>query len=394
MQVKKNIGILEFHYHTKYLYTVAKIVKTKDTNVTIFTTSDLFLKLKTYIKNIDDYEIILKEKNESISRFLKRVEKICSEKIDLLFVNTIQETILDLPRFLSFKPKCKLILTIHSVNSWFSMKPEIQLKKIFRTVDTNLSKIFVRFFVLPKFDGINVIYPPIKDYVKQKTNYKKPVFKIPFGFHDKKIDEKLAEKKYNELLFVVPGQIEEHRRDYETVINAFEKIFEKNNEKTKLILLGYPVGVYGRKILKKCEELKEKGYNITYYDSFVPEEEYNNIMKTVAFLILPIKLLSYGLGVTKEYYGLTKGSAAVFEAIQYGKPMIVPDNFNMVKEMESSTIKYKNTEHLGEKIQELIKNKKILDEYKSNALKDSDKFSITVLQKYFTEEILDKIDSI
>lgn len=394
MQGRKNIGILEFHYHTKYLYTVAKIVKTKDTNVTIFTTYDLFSKLKTYIKNLDDYEIILKEKDESLNSFLKRVEKICSEKIDLLFINTIQETILDLPRFLRFKPNCKMILTIHSVNSWFSMKPEIDLKKIFRTVDTNLSKIFERFFVLPKFNGINVIYPPIQEYIEQKIDYKKPVFKIPFGFHDKEIDKKPVKKKYNEILFVVPGQIEEHRRDYETVINAFEKIFEKNNEKTRLILLGYPVGAYGKKILKKCEEFKEKGYNITCYDSFVSEEEYNNIMKTVDFLILPIKVLSLGLGVTKEYYGLTKGSAAVFEAIQYGKPIIAPDDFNMVKEMKSSTIKYKNIEDLGEKISELIKNKERLDKYKANALKDSNKFSINVLQKYFTEEILNKIDNI
>ena len=69
MQKKKNIGILEYHYHTKYLYTVAKIVKTKDTNVTIFTTPDLFKKLKTYIKNIKDYEIILKKENESYGSF-------------------------------------------------------------------------------------------------------------------------------------------------------------------------------------------------------------------------------------------------------------------------------------------------------------------------------------
>lgn len=393
MQKKKNIGILEYHYHTKYLYTVAKIVKTKDTNVTIFTTPDLFSKLKTYLKNIDDYEIILKEKNESIGSFLKKVEKICSEKIDLLFVNTIQETILDLPRFISFNPDCKMILTIHSVNSWFCLKPAINLKKIFRTVDTNLSKIFETLFVLPKFNAINVIYPPIKEYIKERVDYKKPVFTIPFGFYDKET-KKTVKKKQNEISFVVPGQIEEHRRDYETVINAFEKIFEENKEKTRLILLGYPVGAYGNKILKKCEELRKKGYKINYYDGFVPEEEYNSIMKNVDFLLLPIKLESSGLGVTKEYYGKTKGSAAVFEAIQYAKPMIVPEDFNTINEMNDSTIKYRDIGNLIEEILDITSNKEVLEKYKANAIKDSENFSLKTLQKYFSEEILNKIDNI
>ena len=387
MQKKKNIGILEYHYHTKYLYTMAKIVKTKDTNVTIFTTPDLLSKLKTYIKNISDYEIVLKKKNESLNSFLKRVEKICNEKIDLLFVNTIQETILDLPRFIGFKPKCKMILTIHSVNSWFSMKPELDLKKIFRTVDTNLSKPLIKLFILSRFDGINVIYPPIKDHIEKNIDYKKPVYKIPFGFHEKGKD---IGKKSDKILFVVPGQIEEHRRDYDTVLDAFEK----NGKKAGLILLGYPVGNYGKKILKKCEKLKEKGFDIKYYDSFVPEEEYNNIMKKSDFLVFPIKIQSLGLGVTKEYYGLTKGSAAVFEAIQYGKPMIVPDNFNVVEELKNSAVKYTNKEDLGNRISDLIKDDKKLQKYKINALKDSEKFSIDVLQKYFTEEILNKIDNI
>jgi len=393
-EMKKNIGILEYHYHTKYLYTVAKIVKTKNTNVTIFTTPDLFTKLKTYIKNLDDYEIVLKEKNESLNLFLKRVQKICSEKIDLLFVNTIQETILDLPRFMNFKPDCKMILTIHSVNSWFSMKPEVNFKKIFRTVDTNISKIIGRFFVLPKFNAINVIYSPIKDYLEEKMDYKRPVFTIPFGFYDEEKGKKPKKNNNKEILFVVPGQIEEHRRDYESLVSAFEKIFQENKDKTKLILLGYPVGTYGRKILKRCGELKEKGYNIAYYDSFVPEEEYNNVMKTVDFLILPINILSSGLGVTKEYYGQTKGSAAVFEAIQYAKPMIVPNEFNTIKEMDSSNIKYSNTEELIERISNVIKNRELLVNYKKNALEDADNFSLKVLKKYFTDEILNKIDEI
>lgn len=395
MQGKKNIGILEYHYHVKYLYTMAKIVKTDFTNVTIFTTPEIFLKIKTYLEHdLDSYEFVLKKEEESITNFLKRVENICTKQIDLLFINTIQKTMLDLPKFFHFKPSCKMILTIHTANAWFSKKPQIDIRKVFRTVDTNLSTFFGRFFILPKFDAINVIYIPIKDFIMTKTDYNKPVFTLPFGFHDENSVTELVKKDDNKLVFVVPGQIEEHRRDYDIVLDAFEKNFRKHNKKLRLILLGYPVGLYGNRIIKKCKNFNEKGYDLLYYDSFVSEEEYNTIMKNVDFLILPIKILSQGIGVTKEYYGITKGSAAVFESIQYAKPVIIPNEFNLIKDLESSTIRYKDVEHLIEKIEDLLSNEKRVSEYQSNALKNTGSFSLNVLQEYFKEEIIDMIDNL
>lgn len=388
----KNIGILEFHCHVKYLYTLAKICKTKDTNVTIFTTKDLFSKVTTYIKNINDYEIILKDNDESLSDFFQRVEKICNEKIDLLFINTIQKTMLDFPLFFSFKPKCKMILTIHTANAWFYKKPSVDFKKIFRTVDTNISTFFGRKMILPKFNAVNVIYSPIKDFIVEKTPYSKPVFTFPFGFYDKVAEKKT--KKDDEIIFVVPGQVEEHRRDYDVVMDAFKNVFKKHGNKIKLYLLGYPVGVYGKRIHNRSEELKKQGYNIMFYDDFVPEDEYNDTMKNVDFLILPIKILSRGVGVTPEYYGTTKGSAAVFEAIQYARPMVVPDEFNMLSEMESSTLKYKNASDMADQINKLVENHDKIKSLQNEAYQNSEKFSLEKLQDYFVEEIIEKFDQI
>ena len=388
----KNIGILEFHCHVKYLYTLAKICKTKDTKVTIFTTKDIYSKVTTYIKNITNYNIVLKNEDESLNAFFQRVEKICNEKIDLLFINTIQKTMIDFPLFFNFKPNCKMILTIHTANAWFYKKPSIDLKKIFRTIDTNLSTFFGRKIILPKFNAINVIYSPIKDFIVNKTSYNRPVFTFPFGFYEKSVETKT--KKVNEIIFVVPGQVEEHRRDYDIVVDAFEKVFKKNGKKIKLYLLGYPVGVYGKRIHSRCEKLKKQGFKIVFYDSFVPEDEYNNTMKNVDFLILPIKIISRGVGVIPEYYGTTKGSAAVFEAIQHAKPMIVPNEFNMLSEMESSTLKYKNADDMAEKIINIIENQDTIINLQKEAFKNSEKFNLEQLQKYFTKEILEKFDNL
>jgi len=389
----KQIGILELHYHVKYLYTKAKICKTKETNITIFTTKEIYEKLTTYLKNTSEYDFVLKEKDESINSFLKKVKKICDEKIDLLFINTVQKSILDLPHYIRLNPNCKMVLTIHTANAWFSTKPALDIKQIFRTVDTNLSSIIAKMFILPKFHAINVIYAPIKQFILEKGNYKKNVFTLPFGFFEGNIDPKPREKD-DKILFVIPGQIEEHRREYDIVLDAFEKLYKKFNGKIVLYLLGYPVGSYGKRILKRCKKLEKNGYNLKYFDSYVPEKLYDETMKSIDIIILPIKIKSGSFGVIPEFYGTTKGSAAVFEGIQYGKPLVVPKKFNMMEELESSTLKYNDSKDLENVLTELIENRERLEKLKKEAYKNSKYFSLDPLQKYFTDEILNNIDNL
>ncbi len=389
----KEIGILEIYCHVKFLYTLSRICKTEKSNVSIFTTKEIFSKMETYIKNKSDYNIILKKENESKHSFIKRVEKICNEKIDLLFVNTIQSTCLNFPHFFGFKPKCKIILTIHTANAWFNKKPVFSIKKIFRTVDTNLSTIIAKFIILPKFNAINVIYYPIKEYILDNTDYKKKIFEIPFEFFDEDIDIKSL-RKDKKVMFVIPGQIEEHRRVYEDVLDTFEGLFKNFNEIIILYILGFPVGLYGNKILKMCKKLKEKGYAIKYYDDFVPENIYTKIMKDIDIIISPIRNKSIGIGVIAEIYGKTKGTAAVYEAIQYAKPLVIPNDFNIITELESSTLKYTDVKDLGNKLTKLILNKQKIEKLKEEANNNSKKFSLKVLQKYFIEEILEKLDEL
>ena len=80
----KQIGILEIHYHVKFLHTMIKICKTKKTNLTVFTTKEIFSRLKIYLDDMSQYTFVIKEETESLSAFINRVEKICNDRIDLL----------------------------------------------------------------------------------------------------------------------------------------------------------------------------------------------------------------------------------------------------------------------------------------------------------------------
>ncbi|MCK4902966.1 MAG: hypothetical protein KAS76_06360, partial [Thermoplasmatales archaeon] len=57
-QKLKNIGILEIHFHVKFLHTMMRICKTKNTNVTVFTTKKIFSRIETYLDDKSKYEIV------------------------------------------------------------------------------------------------------------------------------------------------------------------------------------------------------------------------------------------------------------------------------------------------------------------------------------------------
>lgn len=370
-----------------------RICNTEDTNVTVFTTKKIFSRIETYLDDKSKYEIILKEDNESLSSFLKRVEKICNEKIDLLFVNTIQMSSIKIPPYISFRPKSKMILTIHIINHWLKAKFAFGVKNIARVIDTNISIFLIRKNILPKFNAINVIYPPIKDYIKENTKYKKQVFTLPFNYYDKtKIVEK--SKKESKIIFVLPGLIEPYRRNYNLALNVFEKLFEKYGKKISFYILGKPVGTSGSKVIQRCEKLKNKGYDISFSKGFIPEEEYDRISSESDIIFSPLNVITKRNTGIIEVYGKTEGSALPFEAIQYCKPLIVPIEFNVINEIKSSTLKYKSAEDLEKILVELIENKNELEYLKKEACKNSEKYSLEVLQKYFKDEILDKLDKL
>ncbi|UCH72015.1 MAG: hypothetical protein JSW62_00240 [Thermoplasmatales archaeon] len=363
-----------------------KISKTRNTKVTVFTTKEIFSRIETYLEDKSQYEFILKEDNESINYYLKKVEKICNEKIDLLLVNTIQMSLVNIPHYFKFNPKTKKILTVHLANHWLKKRFGFNFRNIPRSLDAVISIFLIRRRILPKYDGINVVYAPIKNFVEKNTSYKNPVYTLPFNFFDENKPIKKL-KKDGKIRFVVPGLIETYRRDFDLTLDIFEKLFYKYNNKISLWLLGEPIGQGGIRIIERCKKLKEKGYNISFSETFIPEEKYHRVLIESDVIFSPLNVVTKRETGIKEIYGKTEGSALPFEAIQYVKPLIVPVEFN-VDELATSSVRYTNNEDLEKKLIELITNKSLIDDLTKNALINSKKYSLPVLQKYFENNLL------
>ena len=357
--------------------------------MTIFTTKELYLRLETYLTEKDkkNYDIILKEDNETFRSFVKRVETICNKKIDVLFINTIHETLLDLICYLGFNPKSKTILLIHHVNAWLKPRLIFGIKHPIRTADTNLASMLIRRFIFPKFDAINVIYHPLKDHIRANTDYEKEIFTLPTSIFENAKTMKRQEDE-GKLKIVIPGLIQGHRKDYGAVFPAFETLFKHHKEKIKLCVPGLPVGKFGRQIYNKFKDMEQKGCDVEIFDHFVPDDTFDDILTQSDIILAPIRIKTRADGDIEEIYGKTVGSGVVFNAIQYAKPIIVPAEFNMLPELESSTLKYSDSIELEYMVTELMSNPEKLQKLKREALTNSQKFSLKNLQDYFEKNIL------
>jgi len=381
------IGILEIRRHIPILYTFMKICKTGNTNVTIFTTKELLKRLEAYDIKKENFNFIIKENSESYHSYLKRIERICNDKIDLLFVNTIHETIWDLLCYITFNPRSKTILVMHHANAWLKPKFVFNFLHMLRTIDTNLSSILISKFVFPKFDAINVIYRPVRDYILKDIGFDKEVFTLPTSvFEEKTFTIKQKDDKL--LKIVVPGLIQKHRKNFAPVIPVFENLFKRFKENIELYIPGMPVGRYGKLIYEKFKKMQEAGCKIVMFDSFVPDQIFDQIILEGDIILAPIRIKTRADSEIEEEYGKTVGSGVVYNAILYSKPLIVPSEFNMLKELNSSTLKYKNSVELEKQIEELITNPDKLKKLETEAFRNARKFSLLKLQDYFEKNVL------
>jgi len=268
----KRIGIVEYHQHWDYFHDLQKMLTNDD----------------AYVRS---YEVM----------------NIIGRKLDLLFVNSIQDTMRDVIHWLRFKKPCKSLLTIHNVNSVLKF-PNLDIKKPIRSLDTLLTYLAFKFIVLPKFDAIIVLDKKLKDYIIKNKLYSKPIFVIPFKYH---------EKMYVNLFdtIVVPGRVEEHRRDYDAFLDYIKK-------EDSVVLLGEPIGEYGKKVIERCKQMNKQGYHIEFFEGRVPDSLYCSNLVNACTIVFPKVKESHGYGTTKEIYGQTKMVGAYFDAIKYGKKYI------------------------------------------------------------------------
>lgn len=137
-----NIGVLEFRCHHIFLYSLASVAKNSGANVTIFTTKDLYALVVPLFKDtINGYRWIIRNESEKLLHFLKRVETVANQEIDLLFVNTLQGSVRPYISYFLFNPTCRKVLGTGRVTKWFGSEYHLQSFSLWGTLSRNISHL-------------------------------------------------------------------------------------------------------------------------------------------------------------------------------------------------------------------------------------------------------------
>lgn len=381
---KRHIGVMELHDHPEIIYNEASLARYCNTNVTIFTTKKYYEAALPFFGNTkDDYTWVLQDVTETFFSYLKRVRKYCDNEIDLLLINTFYVFPYHQLIYHSFRPQCKIVHVAGRPERLFGRwRPFICLpaKAFILSVAYTISQ-FIRTKTLPVFDGIWV--ENIEAYNQLVSfGYQKHIACLPYHYYYGERSESHA--RSDKVKFVVIGAVQNVRRDYHGLLDAFEKLFDSGKKNAALHLLGAPYAYQGKlrdegfQIIARCKRMKEKGMDIHFYTEFVPD----SVLKQE--VLLSDVIVNPGL----PYYG-TGTSGSVMAAMRFAKPGIYPANSLRHDDLSSSSVIYDTIEDLSGIMADLLDNREKLSALKQNAMDNSEKFSFERIAAKFKSSILD-----
>lgn len=281
------------------------------------------------------FEYVLKEDFIRTSKF-----GILYKKFDLFIVDEpylIRDLItLYLGLYLNPTLNKRFILCLHNINKWTKPAKPQKIK--------GHIKILLRTLIIKKINEFIVVGSETKKYLKSiYTN--RTVYFIPFYSAEcVKIKDESNESNIK-LSIVIPGMVSK-RRNYSRILSVFQEY--DINSKYNLILLGRPDDEYGHEIVMRCHQ----NHFIKTFSEFIIPEEFENYMINSCLIFSDFDV-NFDADGTNEIYGTSKESGIIFQALIYGKLLVVPSEFKVPSYMKNQCLFYKDVFELKQLLQNL-----------------------------------------
>ena len=320
----------------------------------------------------------------SLKLFFDKVNEIY---LDKLYIITLEKYHKD---FYSFVFNCQINIFIHNIDEWFDKRFIYLFYHLFRkspdinSIIYNLKKnIYYNYYkrrinnkILNNDGRFIVLNSTLKNELKTFIPENK-IEVIPFSVFNSKL--KCESNNNNVLRICIPGIVSELRRDYYLVSKIMFENLDKFKGKVEFLLLGFISNKeFGFRIIEEYKRLNESGIKVKYFSTdYIPLEIYDFELAQSDIVLGNIKI-----NIDKySVYGKTKETGVPFTMIRAAKPGILPQNYPSFKKLESSTLRFSNSESLVEILTELISNNNIILKLNVEALKNSLKFEPNEIYK-------------
>ena len=374
--------------HFTLVDSVARIYASDPVNeIYIFTNRNGEGELKKLAEEFRERIKIITLETIPIPDFLNDINKYGVQKI---YITTIDKYYKD---FLNFIRQNRVNLFVHDIDAWFAAGFLFKIYTILRyfsftpklvyTIKISLIYPYYRKKIISavreKEGKFVVLTSLIKEELKKYVNADF-IEIIPFSVFLKKNRGKESE---NDILSVtIPGYVSQIRRDYFSVLEMIEKNLDlfKNNICFEF-LGGIEETGQGREIIRYAKKLIDKGVKIILYEKErIPVEEFDSRLLSTDIILgnINIRVNKYSV------YGKTKDSGVIFTMIRCAKPGIILAGYEVIQELKTSSISYKNYNELKEILVDLVVNPDKLRQLKNEAFKNSLKYEPSILYNNLT----------
>lgn len=367
--------------HLECVLSLAEILRDSHYEITFFVHEKMKNEIETAISCATRkyYRWIFVKDEHILARYRHIEVEIRKNRPSILWIHTADSKLL-MFTMLSIKyPKIRIVVNIHEVNDL--LKPYTDIKFIIQYI---CKKTFIN-----RIGAFIVNSQKMKNYIDENKLSKTPCFVLPVTYY-----QSVPNYSRHKFTVVISGTIESKRRDYVVALSAWKLFLSKmvTDEYPKLILAGSAIP-NGKNIIKICSEDPLLKISVVIYMNEIPQLLFNKILLKSSVLLSPLNIKTFSSSKTPEIYGITKNSGNVYDSIKYGLPVIWPEEMEVLPELVSSSLYYKNPDDLSDLLQTLYEDHHKLQSLHSAAKVNAGKFSLREM-RLRTKKILQAITNL
>ncbi|HEU4471420.1 MAG TPA: hypothetical protein VFR58_10065 [Flavisolibacter sp.] len=365
-----NIAIYDTE-HFETAYTLIRILDVSSNRLTLFFPKEMADQLKPMFGDRSgSFEWVYLERGNQTNWLLIH-SHFRRNRCELLFLNTVAHHHLFFALLCRRLRPASTVLTLHQVNGFFEPSFSFSPRSVLQYAGKKLLAREVSAFA--------VLLSTTKDYIKEHQLTKKQVFILPGSHFEHETSGGNAGKR---LLIAVPGSVDLKRRQYNDLLQTL-LLLREGPAKLHFVILGGAAESRSREMLASLNRSSSSFASVKVYDGkFVEQLEYDRVLSGCDFVLAPLSEQFYEGSAEPERYGLTKSSGCFFDAVRFGKPLILPAHLTIPPELKKQCIVYKEPGHLAALLSNMTDEERLA--YSQSAVANAQQFRLHILRKSFS----------
>jgi len=334
-------------YHFEVAHSLISLFDKPGNEITIFVHTEAHRQLLFMLRDkAGRYNWLVRKEDETNRGFIRRVFHYTeSHSFDLLYFNTIADNFIIYAFHLRKFSNIPSVLTLHDINGHFQYKLSFSLARIVRYIGKRL--------LIKRFQSFNVLADSMVSYLREKLPSGKKIYSIPGNYFDPAKITPVKLEPDNPIKIVIPGSVDERRRNYSIVKELLEATSLQNIAIEICLLGGFRTG-YSESTRQFCNNYLRYKTNLKIFEvEIVDQPAFDKHIQESHFIWLPVQpMLSVADGIIEEY-GKSICSGNIGDVIKYARPFFVPRLMPLDEALLDSAIRYDTLDDLISVIQQL-----------------------------------------